>query len=172
MAMSAIQEITEEEMILAFIQAEAEAWPDRYQRSGLRPEDFGPDADTRDEGQNQRRRSALARARGYGQNQRLFTGLPDDMIWHRARVTVEELGSFRHLNYPTFIGRTNGSRLVRDGSKNVGSVQVGEELNKRILDLSKAVSEGERHPSLIAVAPDLETTPESSKETNEPVPMF
>jgi hypothetical protein len=159
MAMRAIQEITEEEMILAFIQAEAEAWPVRYQGSGLRPEDFGPGADARDEGQNQRRRSALARARGYGQNQLLFTGLPIDVTWYRAVVTVEELGSFWHLKYPTFIGLTNGSRLVRDGSRNVGSVQVGEKLDKRILELSKAVSEGERHPPLIAMASDLETTP-------------
>jgi hypothetical protein len=157
--MRTLHEITENEMILAFIQAEAEAWPARYQGSGLQAEDYGAGANPRDEAQNQRRRSALAQARGYGQDQLLFRGLPNDVTWYRARITVAELGSFRHLNYPTFVELTGGSRLVRDGSKNVGSVQVGEELDERILDLSKAVSKGERHPSLIAVASDPGATP-------------
>ena len=146
-------------MILAFIRAEAEAWPNRYQGSGLEPSDYGRDADPRDEAQNQRRRSALARARGYGQNQLLFTWVPYDVTWYRARITVEELGGFQHLNYWTFVDLTRGSRLVRDGSRNLGSVQVGESLDQRILDLSKAVSDGERHPPLIAGAPNTGASP-------------
>src|SRR5437867_2167462 len=118
------QEITEDEMILAFIQAEASWWTDRYRASGLQPDDFGPNADTNDAEQNQRRRTALAGARGYGVNQFLFRGLPSDMTWFRGVATVGELADYRHLNYPTFVQLAGASRRVGDGARNAESVHA------------------------------------------------
>jgi len=159
--MRKFEEITDNEMILAFIQAEADAprWAARYLESGLQPEDSSPDADPKDAGQNQRRRSALAHARGYGRDQALFTGLPSNMTWYRVVATVGELAASQHLRYRTFIQLTSGSRLVRDGGKNAETIQVQEGLSERILDLAQAVSKGERHPPLIAVAPDVAAAP-------------
>jgi len=155
-----VEEITDDEMILAFIQAETNAprWASRYRESGLRPDDSGPSADPHDAEQNQRRRAALAQARGYGQEMFLFRGLPSDTRWFRGVVTVDALGGFRHLNYPTFIQLTDGSRLVRDGASSGVTIDA-EQLSGHISDLVQAVSEGERHPPLIAVAADLEDAP-------------
>jgi hypothetical protein len=149
-------------MILAFIQGEADAPSSahRYKGSGLHPEDASPNADAKDAEQNQRRRDALAHGRGYGRNRRLFRGLPSNMTWYRGVVAVEELATFQHLNYPTFIQLTNGSRLVRDGGRNAETIHVHEdELSERILDLAQAVSRGERYPPLIAVASDIGAVP-------------
>jgi hypothetical protein len=156
--MHTLEEVTEDEMILAFIQAEVDAWPARYRASGLEPEDSGQNADPRNAEQNQRRRRALAQARGYGQDQLLFRGLPDDLSWYRGVVTVDELGSFRYLNYPTFIQLTGGSRLVRDGGRGANTVEQ-EQLTQRILALGKAVEKGERYPPLIAIALDIDAPP-------------
>jgi hypothetical protein len=156
--MRTLEQVTENEMILAFIQAEVDAWPDRYRASGLEPEDFGPEADPGDASQNQRRRRALASARGYGQDQFLFRGLPNNVTWYLVVVTAEELGDFRYLNYPTFVQLTRGSRLVRDGGRDADIVEA-EGLSKRILDLAAAVRNGERHPPLIAIASAVDTTP-------------
>jgi hypothetical protein len=159
--MRELEQITDNEMIYAFIQAEAHAsrWAKRYRESGLQPEDSGPNADPNNAEQNQRRRNALARGRGYGRDDLLFRGLPNNMTWYRVVVTVDELAAFMHLNYSTFIRLTGGSRLVRDGARNAETIKVDEDLDERILDLAQAVSKGERHPPLIAVAPDIDATP-------------
>lgn len=163
--MRRLKQITDDEMILAFIQAEAKAadapwWADRYRDSGLRPKDSSLDADLQDSEQNQRRRNALAGARGYGLDDRLFTGLPGDMLWHRGVVTIDELAGFQHLDYFTFNQLTGGSRLVGDGAKNAENIQVKDEgLSERVAALAKAVSEGARFPPLISVAPDVGATP-------------
>lgn len=159
--MRKLQQITDNEMILAFIQGEADAprWAARYQGSGLQPEDSKRDADPNDAEQNQRRRIALGRARGYGRDELLFTGLPSDMTWYRAVVTLDQLAAFRHLNYPAFIQLTGGSRLVRDGARNAEAIPGQEELSERILDLAQAVGAGARHPPLIAVATDIGAAP-------------
>ncbi len=155
-----VQEITEDEMVLAFIRSEANAprWAERYRDSGLQAEDAGPGANLDDAAQNQRRRTALAGARGFGHDAALFRGLPSDVSWFRGVVTVDELGGFRHLKYPTFVQLTAGSRLVRDGAEGPSTVQA-EGLSEAITDLAQAVSEGQRHPPLIAVAEDLEAVP-------------
>jgi hypothetical protein len=159
--MRELEQITDDEMIYAFIRAEADAprWAMRYQESGLQPGDSGPNANPNDVEQNRRRRNALASARGYGQDQLLFRGLPSNMAWHRVVVTVDELAGFQHLKYGAFIQLTGGSRLVRDGAKNAAAIQVQEGLSEWVLDLAQAVSNGERHPPLIAVAPGIDATP-------------
>jgi hypothetical protein len=155
-----VQEISEDEMVLAFVRAEA-ASPlraDIYRGAGLQPGDFGPDADLDDDEQNQRRRAALDHARGYVRRLALFAGLPSGVTWYRGVVTVEELGGLRHLRYPTFVQLTDGSRLVRDGASK-GVTVHREQLSEHISNLTRAVSQGERHPPLIAVAADLEDVP-------------
>jgi hypothetical protein len=155
-----VQEITEDEMILAFIRSEADAprWAERYRGSGLQADDAGPNANPDDAAQNQRRRTALAVARGFGHDAALFKGVPSDVSWLRGVVTVDELGGFRHLKYPTFLQLTGGSRLVRDGADSTVTVRA-EGLSEAISDLAQAVSQGQRHPPLIGVAEDFEAVP-------------
>jgi hypothetical protein len=159
--MRMLEDITEDEMILAFIQGEADS-PLRgasYAASGLQPQDWGSSADPMNPEENQRRRRALADVRGYGRNQRLWKGLPNDVDWYRGVVTVAALGEFKHLNYFTFNKLTNDSRLVRDGAKNVGTVELCENLTERIVGVSQAVRNGQRYPSLIALASEVAATP-------------
>jgi hypothetical protein len=101
--------------------------------------------------------SRWRQARGYGDGL-LFRGQPSNMRWFRGIVTVEELGGFRYLRYPTFMELTGSSRLVRDGANSGVTVQH-EQLSEHIADLAQAVSAGERHPPFIAVATDLDAVP-------------
>jgi len=147
-------------MVLAFLRAEAPArgWADRYADSPLLPDDLDSRADPEEPGQNQRRRDALAGARGYRRDRLLFAGLPSDIRWYHALATIEQLASFSHLDYPTFNRLTGGSRLVGDGAP--GAVTVAEEgLSEQIDSLAEAVKRGERHPALIALASSLDASP-------------
>lgn len=156
-----LKKITENEMILAFVRGEADAhrWAAHYRAAGLVAEDFSRKADLDDDGQNERRRSALAHVRGYGRNEWLFRGLPSNVTWYRGNVTVGELANFQHLNYPAFIQLTEGSRLVGDGCRNAQLLRVEEGLGERILDLAKAVSGGARFAPLIVVSPEVVASP-------------
>jgi hypothetical protein len=156
-----IEEIEADEMVLAFLRAEAPAprWVARYSGSGLEPEDIGPTADLADADQNHRRETALGQARGYRKDRLLFAGLPGNMRWYRGAVSVGELAALQHLNYRTFVELTRGSRRIGDGAANIKSVHVGEGLNESVLDLEKAINDRETYPPLIAVASSLDATP-------------
>lgn len=103
-------------------------------------------------------RDALAKSRGYP-NTLIFKGWPNPMAWSRATATVEELGGFLHLNYPTFVTVTQGSRLPRDAAANIGDIKVGEGLNEIVPQIAAAVRDGLRPPPLVAAAVDETSQP-------------
>jgi hypothetical protein len=146
--------VSEDEMILAFLQAECDAprwkaWIAEALGGDLTPITT---PNLEDDEQNAMRRHALGQYRGYGRDGYIFRGFPADTEWFAATVTCAELAAFRYLNHKTFIELSQGSRLVGDGAANLDVVTAQEGLNDRIRGLRDAVEAGRRFPALIAVA--------------------
>jgi hypothetical protein len=149
--MDVIRPLTEDDMVRAWVEAERESprHRDDWQRMGLGAVPLAAAS----------RRGALGMMRGFP-DRFVFTGLPLPMEWSLVRVTVEELGGFRYLNYPpTFVALSEGTRLIRDGAANVGRVEVAEELDERVRQTEASVAAGQIHEPLIAVTSPREPTP-------------
>jgi hypothetical protein len=149
--METVESLTEDDMLCAWVEAEMDSPRYRadYDRFLDRHADLTPAIC----------RAALGRMRGYP-DQCIFLGLPLPLEWSRIRVTVEELGDFRYLNYlPTFVALSGGTRIVRDGAANVETVSVPEALNERILQTEAGIAAGDAHRPLIAMTSASEQTP-------------
>ena len=93
--MQIIRDATEDEMVLAFLQAEIDS--PNYGPCLAPFGDVIEIADLADEEANFARRGALSACRGYP-DKALFTGFPSNVDWKLMDVTVAELGDFRYLN--------------------------------------------------------------------------
>jgi hypothetical protein len=140
------------EMVLAFVKAEVDS--ERFRNDYLAPmAQCGFDrhtlidsADLESASQNRVRLYALTRAKGG-----LLRGL-EDVTWRRValeKADIPRLKYLNHLNWIEFSGRT---RLVSDGAKNIGSIQLPDKTNAQILKLADDFEKGRRYPELIAVA--------------------
>jgi hypothetical protein len=149
--MEVIETLGEDDMIFAWVEAERESPRHRapFEAAGIGSVPLSPDT----------RRTLLAATRGFP-DRFVFNGLPLPMDWNLVRLTIEELGGWRYLNYgPTFVALSEGSRLVRDGAANLERMQVGEELNERVAQTEAGLAAGQVHEPLIAVTSPKEPTP-------------
>jgi hypothetical protein len=117
-------------MVLAFLQAEIDS--PRFQASipqvpGVNFRALVESADLRSDRENAIRRRILGAYRGFGTL--LFESFPNDLDWHRARLTVDELGAARYANYPTWVTLSAGTRRIADGALNIGNVPLPDELD-------------------------------------------
>jgi hypothetical protein len=105
--MREIEQIHEDEMVLAWVSAEyhSREYVGQVIRETLENETRFIDdrAKTDDLAQNLARKYALARARGYGVGAYLFVGFPDNVEWARAVLTHDDLGQLRYLNHEDWI---------------------------------------------------------------------
>ena len=153
--MRTIRGVTEDEMIFAFVRAEAYSarfGPIFRQVMGGKQAIYN--RDLTDASANAARRRALAVVRGYEQNAYLFRGWPEDVQWKLVAVSVEELGGFLYANDPTWTTLTQGSRIVRDGAANLETVPTHEDAKPNILAVERGVLGGQKLEPLIAAATD------------------
>jgi hypothetical protein len=145
-----IEPLTEDDMVLAWAEAERESprYRDAWIQMGLGAVPLSAGVC----------RAVLEQLRGFP-DRMIFDGLPRPMEWSLVKVTIEELGDFRYLNYPTFAALSEGSRLIRDGAANVEHVQVGENLNERVQQTESSLAAGQVHEPLIAVTAPNQPTP-------------
>ncbi|MDP9223865.1 MAG: hypothetical protein M3P18_08415 [Actinomycetota bacterium] len=117
---------SEEEMVLAFLQAEVYSPRFReFARAALGDMSLVYNPRLDDAVQNTRRRQALQDYRGFGRNEALFRGFPEHAAtWERMSLTREDLGGLRYANAPEWVLLSRGSRLVSDGAKHVGQGAV------------------------------------------------
>ena len=106
---------TEDEMVLAFLRAEIDS--SRFSgpllaalaEQGLdraiidRPDSSEPE-------ENEPRRRVLAAYRGYGRNDALFAGLPDDISWSWVALTPAELADVRYIAWDYWLEVSDGTR--------------------------------------------------------------
>jgi hypothetical protein len=147
--------ITEDEMVLAFLQAEIDAsrYRDLYNAclAALGFERILIDKpDLNDPGANQARKLVLRGARGYGANTLLFTGFPMDVRWRRVVLEPRDFEVVRYAaNVETWTHLSNGTLLVSDGARNfttTGAVPGTEQ----ITGIVNTIRNGTVFPELIA----------------------
>lgn len=153
-----VRPASEDEMILAFVQAEFDTERFQAARNFLEPLFSGdlraivdhPRLD--DSEQTLARKVGLAIARGYPHGA-IFTGLPADIEWIRVALTRDDLGSLSYLHQenPGWRHLSGGSLLVRDGAANVDRVEVGP-VNSSIRAIEQELRNGRTYPEMIVVA--------------------
>jgi hypothetical protein len=148
--MRIVRDATEEEMVRAFVEAEAESphYGPAYARAAR---EFGSDASALFSPDSERLRAKVLRAvRGYP-GSALFTGFPSDADWKLATVPVGELGRFLYLREHGWVALSGGTRLVRDGAANVETA-LGVKKAAGIVSTEEAVRAGKRFRPIIAAA--------------------
>jgi hypothetical protein len=146
-----IRDLSEEEMIDAFVEAELEST-----RHGAAYSDLVFGDLTLYEGSCRHakalRRIALSLIRGYGRGGYLFKGFPKDASWKLVAVPVSELGSWLYAHENTWLALSNRSRVLRDGAANVGTVPAVKETSDIILAVERDVRNGKTYPPIIGGA--------------------
>lgn len=139
-------------MVLAFLSAEVDS--DRFahgSRYSLGDLELVRNPDLTDAVANQRRRSALAKYRGWRRNTYLFAGFPRDVRWKLVEVTIGELGHFRYAREATWIELTADTLLVKDGATNAGRQPLSE-TKERIRAVEREIRRGATYPPLIVTS--------------------
>jgi len=110
---------TEDDMVLTFLRAEVDS-PRFAGPLLLALGEQGLDralvdrADRTDPEENAARRRLLATYRGYGRNEALFAGLPDDISWSWVALTPAELADVRYIDWDYWLEVSGGTRRPRD----------------------------------------------------------
>lgn len=152
--MELLSTASEDEMVCAFLVAELDSphWSAFIRR--LLRADLGivthPSVD--DPTESLIRRLVLAAYRGYGIENYLFVGFPDDATWSRATVTTAELGSFRYANCEPWAPLAGGARLVRHGAERL-EVVPNDRLTA-VQAIEDRLHQGDNYPPLIAAGID------------------
>jgi hypothetical protein len=68
---------------------------------------------------NAYRALVLGDHRGYRRDADVFTGMPNDLRWFRARLTREEVVQVRYIDYDYWTELSGGTRRVVDGAARV-----------------------------------------------------
>lgn len=148
-------EATENEVILAFLQAEAQsprfaAAVSRNYKGNLW--DLVYRADLNDKKQNAERRRILGKTRGWGRGKLLFENLDTSKLrWERFDdLSFEEVEYWNYVNHPQPNALSENSRSVGIGASNVTRKFVPG-WSDQILDIVKQLVRGVPMPPLIAL---------------------
>ena len=148
---------TENEMVLAFVQAEIDSarfgpiYTGILSNSGINRESLIDRADLNSAKDNWMRKELLKRVRGYGNDSLLFRGFPNSVQWRRVGLEAADWEMVTYANYPTWLTLSGGTRIVADGAKNIESIVVAEDANRNIKAVAADVRGGKRYPALIGV---------------------
>jgi hypothetical protein len=153
--MELLGQSTEAGMVLAFLRAEVESTTYQGGIVGIAgAREVVASGDLESDEENAFRRLLLGMHRGYPWA--LFERWPNDLDWHRARLTLEELADARYANYPSWLILTEQTRRIADGARNVGmtwpSTASDDDPSPTILEIVAALERGESHDELIFVA--------------------
>ena len=152
---------TEEQVILAWLQAEIESPDFQAYIVGNPPNPTNLSAalkaarqpDLRDAEQNALRRRIVTSVYGFGEGTGSFEGLGRDIVWRRVRVTTDEVGEMLYA-------RRSGpwqlvapvTRKVAEGATNIGHVFTGDSTNMVVLSLASGLCHSEKKvPEIIAL---------------------
>jgi len=78
-------------------------------------------ADLTDNDANRGRALVLGAVRGYGRNNFLFSGFPDDVTWRRILLEPTEFEILKYANCDPWLNISGGTRSVLDGVRNLPS---------------------------------------------------
>jgi hypothetical protein len=149
---------TENEMVLAFLQAEIDStrfgpmYAGILANSGIDRRMLIDRADLNSAQDNRIREELLKLVRGYGNDTFLFRGFPNDVRWRKVALEPQDWDAVKYANYPTWVTLSGGTRIVADGARNIESVAAAEDANRNIKAVAADVRTGKRYPELIGVS--------------------
>ncbi len=115
---------TEDEMVALFLRTEVTAARFREKLLGLLAKAglsecvlLQPDLSSAEE--NRARRELLGEFRGFGRDERIFEGFPDNVQWHWAMLTPEELARVKYIDYSYWNELSGGSGLPADAAPRI-----------------------------------------------------
>jgi hypothetical protein len=158
--MQRIESIGEDEMVAVFLQTEIASTRFARDIRAILARDGHPPAiverpDLGDPRENAYRRRLLGEWRGYGRDADVFTNLPPDVRWYRARITRDEVARVRYIDDDYWTELSGGSRLAADAAarirRGVEAFGVG---NGGFWHMAGALCAGATFPELILVGKD------------------
>ncbi len=146
--MKLLKQIPEAAMVAAFLKAEI--FSPRFGEDVRKAmQSFGVDdaiithPDITNDQENELRARVLGECRGYRQNREMFEGVPTNLRWYEAKLSHNEIGDLRYVDYSYWNALTDGTHLVKDGVRNIQKGKVVFDVpNDRFLMLAEAIRNG------------------------------
>lgn len=155
--MKKIKDISEDEMIAVFLQAEIDSsrWSDillSHLTAKGQSKDILVNPDLQDEKQNKHRRDLLADFRGYGKNDHLFSHFPNHVDWGLYEMSKDELSEVMYIDYSYWNKLSKETRLPKVAVETIKEgTKIFDESNEDFLKASTVVKSGKSFPMLILV---------------------
>jgi hypothetical protein len=144
------------EMVLAFLKAELDSprWANTLlqalARTGFSRSQLFEEANLDDPRQNAARRAILGDYRGFGANNWLFRGFPDDAVWRRAAIDPADHGRLIYANSPPWIELSDRTRLVTRLAEKLISAALPPDTADHVRAVQAELKAGKKLPELIA----------------------
>jgi hypothetical protein len=154
-------EATEDQVILAWLQAEIESPDFQAYVIGNPPNPANlslalkaaRSPDLRDQTQNELRRHMITEIYGFGRGTGSFEGLGPDLRWRRVQLTVPEVGEMLYARREgAWRLLSPATRKVAEGATNAGHVFTGDNTNMVVLSLASGICHSDKKvPEIIAL---------------------
>ena len=115
--------------------------------------------DLQNESENLLRKRIFGKFRGYGENQMLFEGFPQDVQWKRVKLSPQEVLQIHYITYSYWdeISKQTHSPVVAAETIRSG-VEIFGQSNEGFLNATQFLRDGGKFPELVLVAKN-ETAP-------------
>jgi len=153
--------VTEDQVILAWLQADIESVDFQQYIVGDPPNPAyltlalkaARNPNLSDHDQNALRRRIITKAHGFGQSTATFAGLDDDIKWRRLRLAATEVAEMQYANRGgSWAMLAPATRKVAEGVTNVGHVFTGDRTNMVILSLAAGICHSNKQvPEIITL---------------------
>ena len=159
--MEDLGDATEDQVILAWLQAEIESPDFQAYIVGNPPNPANlslalkaaRSPDLRDQAQNDLRRQIITSIYGFGQGKGSFEGLANEIAWRRVKLTTDEVAEMlyaRHEGAWQLLSPV--TRKVAEGATNIGHVFTGDGTNMVVLSLASGICHSDKKvPEVIAL---------------------
>jgi hypothetical protein len=143
---------SEDDVVLAFVQAEVDSpkWAPCYE-AALRTRGLDR-ASLLGTGEAANRRAVLGDVRGFGRDDQLFQGFPQDTSWRRVLVEVSDFQRLKYISGDDdWLNLSRGTRRVQDGARNLDS---NPGIREKVLGAQREIDQGRASAALILAETD------------------
>jgi hypothetical protein len=161
--MKILSPLAEPEVILEFLKAEinsprwAKPLTDLLNKMGLSKSLF-LFGNITDNEQNVTRKEVLFDFRNQ-RDKSHFEGFPDNIKWHSAQLNKDDFRKMRYMNYPFWVGLSDGTRLAIDAVRYIDRENERPDIIKHIKQTSDTIRDGIKIPRVILVAENTLKSP-------------